>query len=67
MFIFSLDCWNSNPHERPSFEDILMSLDDIVRSEFTQTPHKSFYDMQDVWRLEIEQVLDVLKMKEKVR
>lgn len=52
---------------RPSFEDILMSLDEIVHSAFTQTPHESFHTLQDVWKVEIEQVLDGLKMKEKVR
>lgn len=52
---------------RPSFEDILMSLDEIVHSAFTQTPHESFHTLQDVWKIEIEQVLDGLKMKEKVR
>jgi len=52
---------------RPSFEDILASLDAIVHSAFTQTPHESFHTLQDVWKVEIEHVLDGLKMKEKVR
>jgi len=44
-----------------------MSLDEIVHSAFTQTPHESFHTLQDVWKVEIEQVLDELKMKEKVK
>lgn len=52
---------------RPSFKDILMSLDEIVHSAFTQTPHESFHTLQDGWKVEIEQVLDELKMKEKVK
>lgn len=66
IFLLFLVCWDSDPHLRPSFEDILQALDAIVHSAFTQTPHESFHTMQDGWRLEIEQVLDGLRMKEKV-
>ncbi|XP_050520331.1 mitogen-activated protein kinase kinase kinase 10-like isoform X2 [Daktulosphaira vitifoliae] len=58
-------CWHSDSHMRPSFEDILKSLDDIVHSAFTKTPHESFHTLQDVWKVEIEQVLNGLRMKEK--
>ncbi|XP_069687261.1 mitogen-activated protein kinase kinase kinase 10-like isoform X2 [Periplaneta americana] len=58
-------CWCSDPHLRPSFEDILIALDDIVHSAFTQTPHESFHTMQEDWKLEIEEVLHGLRMKEK--
>lgn len=58
-------CWDSDPHMRPGFEEILSDLDGIVHSSFTQTPHESFHTMQDDWRLEIEEVLDGLRMKEK--
>lgn len=51
---------------RPSFEDILQALDAIVHSAFTQTPHESFHTMQEDWKLEIEEVLHGLRMKEKV-
>ncbi|KAG8243543.1 JUN kinase kinase kinase activity protein [Homalodisca vitripennis] len=59
------ECWRSDPHLRPGFEDILLSLDAIVHSAFTQTPHESFHTMQDGWRIEIEEVLNGLRMKEK--
>ncbi|KAK6621321.1 hypothetical protein RUM43_011627 [Polyplax serrata] len=58
-------CWESEPHNRPSFEDILQALDQIQRSEFTQTPHESFHTLQDNWKVEIEEVLHDLRMKEK--
>lgn len=60
------DCWQSDSHLRPGFEEILQSLDAIVHSAFTQTPHESFHTMQDGWRIEIEEVLNGLRMKEKV-
>ncbi|XP_050433965.1 mitogen-activated protein kinase kinase kinase 10 isoform X2 [Adelges cooleyi] len=58
-------CWDSDSHRRPCFEDILKSLDDIVHSAFTQAPHESFHTLQDVWKVEIEEVLNDLRMKEK--
>nr|CAI5818223.1 unnamed protein product [Callosobruchus analis] len=58
-------CWESDPHRRPSFEQILGDLDKIVHSSFTQTPHESFHKQQDGWRREIEEVLLELKIKDK--
>lgn len=52
---------------RPTFENILTDLDNIVHSKFLQTPHESFHIMQDDWKEEIEVVLIELRMKEKVR
>ncbi|XP_043503568.1 mitogen-activated protein kinase kinase kinase 11-like isoform X3 [Polistes fuscatus] len=57
-------CWSSDSHCRPGFAEILLALDE-VRSAFAATPHESFHTMQDNWRLEIEQVLHGLRMKEK--
>ncbi|XP_018394167.1 PREDICTED: mitogen-activated protein kinase kinase kinase 11-like [Cyphomyrmex costatus] len=57
-------CWASDSHARPGFTDILNALDE-VRSAFAATPHESFHTMQEDWRLEIEQVLHGLRMKEK--
>lgn len=45
---------------------MLIELDHIVHSSFTQTPHESFHTMQDDWRQEIEAVLLELRRKEKV-
>ncbi|XP_039294367.1 LOW QUALITY PROTEIN: uncharacterized protein LOC111049777 [Nilaparvata lugens] len=58
-------CWDSDPHRRPTFGNILMELDGIIHSAFTQTPDESFHIMQDDWRHEIEEVLHNLCMKEK--
>lgn len=58
-------CWASDSHARPGFAEILIALDE-VRSAFAATPHESFHTMQDDWRLEIEEVLHGLRMKEKV-
>ncbi|XP_058809032.1 mitogen-activated protein kinase kinase kinase 10 isoform X2 [Phymastichus coffea] len=57
-------CWASDSHCRPGFAEILIALDE-VRSAFAATPHESFHTMQEDWRLEIEQVLHGLRMKEK--
>lgn len=62
----STECWKSDPHLRPTFEQILLDLDLIAHSSFTQTPHESFHIMQDDWRQEIEEVLLELRRKEKV-
>lgn len=66
LYFIDSDCWASDPHNRPSFEDILQRLDDIVHSPFSDTPHESFHTMQDCWRKEIEEVLHGLCSKEKV-
>lgn len=59
-------CWASDPHQRPSFKDILRELDAIAKSGFTQTPNESFHTMQDGWKKEIAEVLHELRLKEKV-
>lgn len=65
-FLFVLACWQSNPHDRPGFKNILESLEIIKQSEFTRAPHESFHTMQDNWRLEIQAVLKELTAKENV-
>lgn len=67
LVLFYIACWSEDPHVRPSFENILTALDDIIHSAFLETPHESFHTMQDVWKIEIEEVLLKLRMKEKVR
>lgn len=59
-------CWNPEPHERPTFAEILETLDEIKMSSFVNTPQDSFHTMQEDWRLEIEQMFDELRLKEKV-
>lgn len=64
---FQSGCWANDPHERPSFKEIQQELDKIVRSGFTETPNESFHTMQDGWKKEIAEVLQELRIKEKVR
>lgn len=59
-------CWEPEAHDRPSFEKILMLLDEVARSAFAQTPHESFHTMQEDWKMEIEAMFDDIRVKEKV-
>ncbi|XP_041352732.1 mitogen-activated protein kinase kinase kinase 11-like isoform X2 [Gigantopelta aegis] len=59
------DCWNQECHERPTFLEILERLDEIAQSSFMNTPQDSFHTMQEDWRLEIEQMFDELRSREK--
>ncbi|XP_017056153.1 mitogen-activated protein kinase kinase kinase-like isoform X1 [Drosophila ficusphila] len=58
-------CWQTDPHKRPGFKEILTQLEGIACSKFTSTPQKSFHDMQECWKKEIAQVLHDLREKEK--
>ena len=66
FFLFYLDCWHQEPHGRPTFAQILERLEEIASSSFMTTPQDSFHTMQEDWRLEIEQMFDELRSKEKV-
>ncbi|XP_050720436.1 mitogen-activated protein kinase kinase kinase 11-like isoform X4 [Eriocheir sinensis] len=57
-------CWELDPHARPTFVVILNKLDEISRSNFTQTPHESFHTMQGHWKVEIEEKVNEIRMKE---
>ncbi|XP_005095192.1 mitogen-activated protein kinase kinase kinase 11 [Aplysia californica] len=59
------DCWYQEAHERPTFLEILKRLEEISTSPFVTTPHDSFHTMQEDWRLEIEQMFDELRSREK--
>ncbi|XP_030379312.1 mitogen-activated protein kinase kinase kinase isoform X2 [Scaptodrosophila lebanonensis] len=58
-------CWETDPHKRPGFKEILNQLENIARSKFTRTPHESFHYMQEGWKKEIAEVLHDLREKEK--
>ena len=60
------DCWDQESHERPTFQNIIKRLDEIATSPFVTTPQESFHTMQEDWRLEIEQMFDELRSREKV-
>ncbi|XP_053329681.1 mitogen-activated protein kinase kinase kinase 10 [Spea bombifrons] len=58
-------CWNPDAHSRPSFDCILEQLVSIERSSMFQMPLESFHSLQEDWRMEIQQMFDELRTKEK--
>lgn len=67
MILVSPECWEQDPHIRPSFASILQQLSAIQVAVMTEMPQESFHSMQDDWKLEIQQMFDELRTKEKVR
>ncbi|XP_034050714.1 mitogen-activated protein kinase kinase kinase 9 isoform X1 [Thalassophryne amazonica] len=59
------DCWSSDPHSRPQFITVLDQLTAIEESGFFDMPEKSFHSLQDDWKLEIQEMFDQLRTKEK--
>ncbi|KAF7650106.1 hypothetical protein LDENG_00131170 [Lucifuga dentata] len=59
------DCWSSDPHSRPHFTNILDQLTAIEESGFFEMPAESFHSLQDDWKLEIQEMFDQLRTKEK--
>lgn len=66
LIFFLLDCWQQDPHKRPSFQGILEDLEEISDSSFAQDDQNSFRTLQEGWQTEIEQIFDELREKEKV-
>ena len=60
------DCWQQDPHKRPSFQGILEDLEEISDSSFAQDDQSSFRTLQDGWQTEIEEIFNELRLKEKV-
>ncbi|XP_061749826.1 mitogen-activated protein kinase kinase kinase 9-like [Nerophis ophidion] len=58
-------CWSSDPHSRPHFTTILDHLTAIEESGFFEMPAESFCSLQDDWKLEIQDMFDQLRTKEK--
>ncbi|XP_036397649.1 mitogen-activated protein kinase kinase kinase 9 [Megalops cyprinoides] len=59
------DCWNPDPHARPPFTSILDQLTAIEESGFFEMPAESFHSLQDDWKLEVQEMFDQLRAKEK--
>ncbi|XP_077669544.1 mitogen-activated protein kinase kinase kinase 21 isoform X1 [Eretmochelys imbricata] len=59
------ECWEQDPHIRPSFALILEQLTAIEEAVMTEMPQESFHSMQDDWKLEIQQIFSELRTKEK--
>ncbi|KAJ7344762.1 hypothetical protein JRQ81_000712 [Phrynocephalus forsythii] len=58
------DCWNADPHSRPSFANILNHLTNIEESGFFEMPVDSFHSLQEDWKIEIQEMFDQLRAKE---
>ncbi|XP_038642040.1 mitogen-activated protein kinase kinase kinase 10 [Scyliorhinus canicula] len=59
------DCWNSDAHSRPSFTSILAQLVTIEQSSLFEMPLESFHSLQEDWKLEIQEMFNELRTKEK--
>uniref|UniRef100_A0A3Q3KAV5 mitogen-activated protein kinase kinase kinase n=1 Tax=Monopterus albus TaxID=43700 RepID=A0A3Q3KAV5_MONAL len=59
------ECWSPNPHSRPQFTTVLHQLTAIEESGFFEMPADSFCSLQDDWKLEIQEMFDQLRTKEK--
>uniref|UniRef100_A0A3Q3K721 Mitogen-activated protein kinase kinase kinase n=1 Tax=Monopterus albus TaxID=43700 RepID=A0A3Q3K721_MONAL len=59
------ECWDQDPHVRPSFSCILEQLSAIEEAVMATMPQESFHSMQDDWRVEIQEMFDELRTKEK--
>ncbi|KAI1886417.1 hypothetical protein AGOR_G00213800 [Albula goreensis] len=59
------DCWEQDPHIRPSFAAILEQLTAIEEAVMATMPQDSFHSMQDDWKVEIQEMFDELRTKEK--
>ncbi|XP_053134236.1 mitogen-activated protein kinase kinase kinase 11 isoform X1 [Hemicordylus capensis] len=59
------ECWEQDPHLRPSFASILSQLTVLETQVLHDMPQESFHSMQDDWKLEIQDMFDELRAKEK--
>ncbi|XP_066553381.1 mitogen-activated protein kinase kinase kinase 21 isoform X2 [Amia ocellicauda] len=59
------ECWEQDPHIRPSFAAILEQLTAIEEAVMATMPQESFHSMQDDWKVEIQEMFDELRTKEK--
>uniref|UniRef100_A0A4W3HN06 Mitogen-activated protein kinase kinase kinase n=1 Tax=Callorhinchus milii TaxID=7868 RepID=A0A4W3HN06_CALMI len=59
------ECWDQDPHLRPTFATILEQLTAIEETVMIDMPQESFHSMQDDWKMEIQQMFNELRTKEK--
>ncbi|XP_058015899.1 mitogen-activated protein kinase kinase kinase 11 [Ahaetulla prasina] len=59
------ECWQQDPHARPSFASILDQLTVLETQVLHDLPQESFHSMQDDWKVEIQDMFDELRAKEK--
>ncbi|KAG7465242.1 hypothetical protein MATL_G00174230 [Megalops atlanticus] len=59
------ECWDQDPHHRPSFASILAQLTALEQQVMEEMPQDSFHSLQEDWKLEIQDMFDELRAKEK--
>lgn len=59
------ECWDQDPHRRPSFASILAQLTALEQQVMEEMPQDSFHSLQEDWKLEIQHMFDELRAKEK--
>ncbi|XP_058480228.1 mitogen-activated protein kinase kinase kinase 11 [Solea solea] len=58
-------CWHQDPHHRPMFSSILAQLTALEQQVKEEMPQDSFHSLQEDWKLEIQDMFDELRAKEK--
>lgn len=64
--VFVAECWDQDPHRRPNFSSILAQLTALEQQVKEEMPQDSFHSLQEDWKLEIQDMFDELRAKEKV-
>ncbi|XP_067293395.1 LOW QUALITY PROTEIN: mitogen-activated protein kinase kinase kinase 11, partial [Pseudorasbora parva] len=59
------ECWDQDPHRRPNFPSILEQLTALEEQVMEEMPQDSFHSLQEDWKLEIQDMFDELRAKEK--
>nr|XP_057922382.1 mitogen-activated protein kinase kinase kinase 11 [Doryrhamphus excisus] len=59
------ECWDQDPHHRPNFGSILAQLTALEQQVMEEMPQDSFHSLQEDWKLEIQDMFDELRAKEK--
>ncbi|KAI3376621.1 hypothetical protein L3Q82_017053 [Scortum barcoo] len=59
------ECWDQDPHRRPNFSSILAQLTALEQQVKEEMPQDSFHSLQDDWKLEIQDMFNELRAKEK--
>ncbi|XP_074659307.1 mitogen-activated protein kinase kinase kinase 20-like [Tubulanus polymorphus] len=59
-------CWNLDPKKRPSFRQMLISLDNLLGEDMLAEETNLFLENRDEWKQEIEDTLNRLKKAEKI-
>ncbi|KAL7374419.1 hypothetical protein ABVT39_000307 [Epinephelus coioides] len=59
------ECWDQDPHRRPNFSSILAQLTALEQQVKEEMPQDSFHSLQENWKVEIQDMFDELRAKEK--